>query len=49
MATTIGLFLPWLLGEPGTDPAYGSDPLATILQDVMSLLVYFPAANFFLF
>ncbi|BBA35899.1 uncharacterized protein sS8_3967 [Methylocaldum marinum] len=49
VATTIGLFLPWLLGELGTDPAYGSGPLATILQDVMSLLIYFAAVNFFLF
>ncbi|MBP1151448.1 magnesium transporter [Methylocaldum sp. RMAD-M] len=49
VATTIGLFLPWLLGELGTDPAYGSGPLATILQDVMSLLIYFAAVNLFLF
>jgi len=49
VATTIGLLLPWLLGELGTDPAYGSGPLATILQDVMSLLIYFAAVNLFLF
>ncbi len=49
VATTIGLLLPWLLGELGTDPAYGSGPLATILQDVMSLLIYFAAVNVFLF
>jgi magnesium transporter len=41
MATTIGLFLPWLLQQAGSDPAYGSGPLATIIQDVLSLLIYF--------
>jgi len=25
----------------GRDPAYGSGPLATIIQDVLSLAVYF--------
>ncbi len=38
---TIGLVLPWLLGRPGSDPAYGSGPLATIIQDLLSLVVYF--------
>lgn len=41
IATSIGLLLPWVLGRLGSDPAYGSGPLATILQDVLSLLVYF--------
>ncbi|OGA06043.1 MAG: hypothetical protein A3I00_02795 [Betaproteobacteria bacterium RIFCSPLOWO2_02_FULL_64_12] len=41
VATTIGLALPWLLGRLGSDPAYGSGPLATIIQDVLSLLIYF--------
>jgi magnesium transporter len=41
LATTIGLALPWLLERFGRDPAYGSGPLATILQDVLSLAVYF--------
>jgi len=41
IATTIGLALPWLLGRLGSDPAYGSGPLATIIQDLLSLLVYF--------
>lgn len=39
-ATTIGLFLPWLLSRFGMDPAYGSGPLATILQDLLSLMTY---------
>lgn len=27
----------------GTNPAYGSGPLATIIQDVLTLLIYFGA------
>lgn len=49
IATTIGLFLPWLLGQLGNDPAYGSGPLATILQDVMSIIIYFAIVNVLLF
>lgn len=41
VATTIGLLLPWVLDKLGTDPAYGSGPLATVIQDVLSLLIYF--------
>ena len=41
LASTIGLALPWLLGRLGSDPAYGSGPLATIVQDLLSLLTYF--------
>jgi magnesium transporter len=41
LATAIGLTLPWLLERLGRDPAYGSGPLATIIQDVLSLAVYF--------
>jgi magnesium transporter len=33
--------LPWALARLGTDPAYGSGPLATILQDMLTLLIYF--------
>lgn len=41
VATTIGLVLPWLLDRMGTDPAYGSGPLATVIQDLLSLVIYF--------
>jgi magnesium transporter len=41
IATTIGLTLPWLLHRVGRDPAYGSGPLATIIQDVLTVTVYF--------
>ena len=45
----------WPLDIPGvavvparaylTDPAYGSGPLATIVQDVLSLLIYFACVS----
>jgi len=41
VATTIGLGFPWLLSRIGVDPAFGSGPIATIIQDVLSLLIYF--------
>jgi magnesium transporter len=41
MATSIGLLLPWFLHRMGSDPAFGSGPVATIAQDVLSLLIYF--------
>ncbi len=41
VAAVLGLILPWLLNRMGLDPAYGSGPLATIVQDVLSLLIYF--------
>lgn len=44
-ATTIGFLLPWLLSCVGKDPAFGSGPVATIIQDVLSLLVYFLIVN----
>lgn len=41
VATVLGLLLPLVLSRAGADPAYGSGPLATIVQDVLSLLIYF--------
>ncbi|WP_430232365.1 magnesium transporter [Nitrosomonas communis] len=49
IASTIGMVLPWLLQRLGTDPAYGSGPLATIIQDILSLLVYFLIVSMFVF
>jgi magnesium transporter len=40
-ACGVGLLLPWLLSRLGHDPAHGSGPLATVIQDVLTLLVYF--------
>jgi magnesium transporter len=41
VATTLGLLLPWTFARFGTDPALASGPLGTILQDVLSLVIYF--------
>jgi magnesium transporter len=40
LATSVGLLFPWMLHRAGVDPAFGSGPLATVVQDVLSLLVY---------
>jgi magnesium transporter len=45
VATSIGLLLPWLLQRMGSDPALGSGPVATIVQDVLSLVIYFAIAT----
>ncbi len=41
VASSLGLLLPWALQRFGLDPAHGSGPLATNVQDVLSLLIYF--------
>jgi magnesium transporter len=48
VATTIGLVFPWVLARLGRDPAYGSGPLATIIQDVVTLAIYFGAVQLFI-
>lgn len=45
VASVLGLMLPWALQRLKLDPAYGSGPLATIVQDVLSLLIYFAFAS----
>jgi magnesium transporter len=43
-ATLAGMGLPWLLSRLGQDPAFGSGPLATVLQDLLSIGIYFGVA-----
>lgn len=43
-ATVVAMALPWALHRLGRDPAFGSGPLATVLQDLLSLLIYFGIA-----
>jgi magnesium transporter len=43
VASAVGLVFPWLLSRAGRDPAFGSGPVATVIQDVLSLLIYFAA------
>jgi magnesium transporter len=45
LATAIGVLLPWALARAGADPAFGSGPVATIVQDLLSLLVYLSIAS----
>jgi magnesium transporter len=47
-ACTVGMGLPWLLNRLGRDPAFGSGPLATIIQDVLTLLIYFLTVSWLL-
>jgi magnesium transporter len=47
IAASLGLLLPWLLKKLALDPAYGSGPVATIVQDVATLFVYFAAVTLF--
>ncbi len=44
VATAIAMALPLLMARLGRDPAYGSGPLATVIQDLLSLLIYFIVA-----
>ena len=49
VASTIGLLFPWALSRFGRDPAFGSGPIATIVQDVLSLVIYFVVVSLLLF
>jgi magnesium transporter len=44
-ATVVAMALPWLLNRLGRDPAFGSGPLATVIQDLLSLVIYFWVAS----
>lgn len=44
IATGIAMALPWLLQRLGRDPAFGSGPLATVIQDLLSVVIYFAVA-----
>lgn len=45
IATLIAMVLPWLLSLFRLDPAFGSGPLATIIQDILSILAYLLIAD----
>jgi len=46
VATLIAMTLPWAIQRLGKDPAYGSGPLATVIQDLLSILIYFVIASY---
>lgn len=39
-ASAVALTLPWFLSRVGIDPAFGSGPLATVIQDLLSVIIY---------
>ena len=43
-ATVVAVMLPWAFSRFGFDPAFGSGPLATVLQDLVSIALYFAIA-----
>jgi len=44
VASAIALFLPWVLDRFHKDPAFGSGPLATVVQDLLSIAIYLALA-----
>jgi magnesium transporter len=41
VSAMVGFGLPWVFKHFGSDPALGSGPICTIIQDVSSLLIFF--------
>jgi len=41
VSAVVGFGLPWIIQRLGSDPALGSGPVCTIVQDVASLSIYF--------
>ena len=44
IASVIAMALPYGLARLGRDPAFGSGPLATVIQDLLSIVAYFAVA-----
>jgi magnesium transporter len=45
IATVIAMALPALLARFGADPAFGSGPLSTVAQDLLTIVIYFAIAQ----
>jgi magnesium transporter len=45
VASAVALLLPWLLNLLDKDPAFGSGPLATVVQDLLSIAIYLALAS----
>jgi magnesium transporter len=45
IASAVAMALPWLFSRFKLDPAFGSGPLATVIQDLLSILLYFTVAG----
>lgn len=44
-AMAVAIFLPWMFTKFNIDPAIASGPFATIIRDILSLLIYFAIAS----
>jgi magnesium transporter len=44
IATCVAMLLPWTLHRLGKDPAFGSGPIATVIQDLLTVSIYFLTA-----
>ncbi|MDO8537044.1 MAG: magnesium transporter [bacterium] len=49
LAPVLAVFIPSILYKERSDPALGAGPVATIIQDLISLLVYFLIASVIIF
>jgi len=47
-ATVLAMTLPYILNILGKDPAYGSGALATVAQDLASIVIYFAISTAFI-
>lgn len=45
VAITVALFLPWVFLRIKIDPAIASGPFATVIRDILSLMIYFGVAS----
>ena len=45
IATLVAMGFPWAFWRLGADPAFGSGPLATVVQDLLSITVYLVIAT----
>jgi magnesium transporter len=48
VATMVAMALPYLLHRLGYDPAFGSGPVATVIQDLLSIVIYLAAVRLIL-
>ena len=44
VATVVAIALPWAFQRLGTDPAFGTGPLATVIQDLLGIAIYLAIA-----
>ncbi|NLT06412.1 MAG: magnesium transporter [Solirubrobacterales bacterium] len=49
VATAVAMILPTIFQRLGRDPAFGSGPLATVVQDLLSIAVYFAIVSVVVF